>query len=164
MRAKVEVLLNSGKADAKKIKTLQETVNQLLPIVEAPTVTPELQKTLRDIVDLAKKGERKLREAKILSSLFFKGMHGRFDAVADAHHKTFEWIFEDEITEHQKELRGSFRDWLSSGNGIFHISGKLGSGKSTLMKFLCEQRKTEAELKHWAGMYPPRAETPGTIC
>jgi hypothetical protein len=46
----------------------------------------------------------------------------------------------------------SFIHWLSSGNGIYHISGKLGSGKSTLMKFLCEQKRTKEHLKQWAGM------------
>jgi len=43
--------------------------------------------------------------------------------------------------------RELFLHWLSSGNGIFHISGKLGSGKSTLMKFLCDHDRTTAELQ-----------------
>jgi hypothetical protein len=42
-------------------------------------------------------------------------------------------------------------NWLSSGTGIFHISGKLGSGKSTLMKFICEHESTAAMLRQWAG-------------
>ena len=41
-------------------------------------------------------------------------------------------------------------DWLTSGSGIFHISGKLGSGKSTLMKFLCESSRLSELLSHWA--------------
>ncbi|CZR68365.1 uncharacterized protein PAC_18264 [Phialocephala subalpina] len=46
--------------------------------------------------------------------------------------------------------RNALLNWLSSGNGIFHISGKLGSGKSTLMKYLCEHKATIAMLKNWA--------------
>jgi hypothetical protein len=42
-------------------------------------------------------------------------------------------------------------DWLSSGSGIFHISGKLGSGKSTLMKFLLKHPRTQMEISKWAG-------------
>lgn len=45
----------------------------------------------------------------------------------------------------------SLAAWLSSGNGIFHLSGKLGSGKSTLMKFLCEHELARTKLEAWAG-------------
>jgi hypothetical protein len=82
-------------------------------------------------------------------------MHGRFEAVEDAHCKTFEWIFEpDSKKDNQNGCSGpeSFKHWLSSGRGIFHISGKLGSGKSTLMKFLCEHKRTKNELQKWSGM------------
>ena len=34
-------------------------------------------------------------------------------------------------------------DWLRSDNGIFWISGKPGSGKSTLMKYLTENERTK---------------------
>ncbi|KAK3317381.1 hypothetical protein B0T19DRAFT_488646 [Cercophora scortea] len=49
------------------------------------------------------------------------------------------------------EIAEKFKTWLSSGSGVFHISGKLGCGKSTLMKFLCEHPGTKAELSRWAG-------------
>ncbi|KAJ4269477.1 hypothetical protein NW762_001137 [Fusarium torreyae] len=52
------------------------------------------------------------------------------------------------------ESRQKFLDWLSSSNTIFHVTGKLGSGKSTLMKFLCTHPRTETELTKWAaGLY-----------
>ncbi|OTB12252.1 hypothetical protein K445DRAFT_321245 [Daldinia sp. EC12] len=38
-----------------------------------------------------------------------------------------------------------------SGKNIFHILGKPGAGKSTLMKFLCENDITHERLKVWAG-------------
>lgn len=44
-------------------------------------------------------------------------------------------------------------EWLSWGSGIFHITGKLGSGKSTLMKFLFKHPSTQIKLLPWAGMY-----------
>lgn len=49
--------------------------------------------------------------------------------------------------------REKWTNWLSSGNGIFHIAGKLGSGKSTLMKFLCNHPQTKVALQKWAGMF-----------
>jgi hypothetical protein len=53
-----------------------------------------------------------------------------------------------ETKHHAREV---FINWLSSGEGIFHISGKLGSGKSTLMKFLFSHCRTKTELRKWAG-------------
>ncbi len=47
--------------------------------------------------------------------------------------------------------RASFIQWLRCGNNIFYISGKAGSGKSTLMKFLVQRRRTRDELTVWAG-------------
>lgn len=47
--------------------------------------------------------------------------------------------------------RACFLTWLRAGGGVFHISGKAGSGKSTLMKFLCGHERTEEELDVWAG-------------
>jgi len=47
--------------------------------------------------------------------------------------------------------RQLFRNWLTSGNGIFYVSGKAGSGKSTLMKFLTNDTRTKEELESWAG-------------
>jgi hypothetical protein len=56
----------------------------------------------------------------------------RHDDISEAHHKTYEWIFE------RQEI--GFTEWLSRGEGIFWIHGKPGSGKSTLMKFLLKKR------------------------
>jgi hypothetical protein len=44
-----------------------------------------------------------------------------------------------------------FLHWLREENGVFHISGKPGSGKSTLMKLLLRDERTKQELKEWAG-------------
>jgi len=58
---------------------------------------------------------------------------------------------EEEEDEAKSYARESLLNWLSSGTGIFHISGKLGSGKSTLMKYLCEHDNTKLLLEKWAG-------------
>ncbi|KAL2694890.1 hypothetical protein Neosp_001479 [[Neocosmospora] mangrovei] len=67
-------------------------------------------------------------------------MHRRIDQVHSAHVGTFDWILRE----------GSFVDWLSHGRGVFHIAGKPGSGKSTLMRFLCYDPRTEERLQQWA--------------
>ncbi|XXH01487.1 hypothetical protein Hte_007847 [Hypoxylon texense] len=40
---------------------------------------------------------------------------------------------------------------IPNKGSIFHIAGKPGAGKSTLMKFLCENETTIEYLKTWAG-------------
>lgn len=56
---------------------------------------------------------------------------------------------EDE--ERRAFSRQAFLSWLRTGNQVFHITGKAGSGKSTLMKFLCQHPRMKQELRDWAG-------------
>lgn len=60
-----------------------------------------------------------------------------------------------DVPEHLWKVMESARDdfivWLERDHGIFHISGKPGSGKSTLMKYLWQHRRTKDHLKAWAG-------------
>jgi hypothetical protein len=59
--------------------------------------------------------------------------------VAVAHEHTFEWIYETH-----------FAEWLRRDSGVFWISGKAGSGKSTLMKFLVNNATTTDIINRWA--------------
>jgi hypothetical protein len=80
---------------------------------------------------------------KFLKSLHFKQIKERQIEVKTAHINTFEWIFKDESLQ--------FLQWLRCPTDIFWIGGKAGSGKSTLMKFLCEHHQTDTLLSKWAG-------------
>ena len=93
--------------------------------------------------ELAEEGARVANEEKILTSLEFDERKRRFDAIKEAHPRTFEWMLEDSST--------GFREWLQCQNGIYWISGKAGSGKSTLMKFLSDHRSVKYYLHEWAG-------------
>jgi hypothetical protein len=54
----------------------------------------------------------------------------------------------------RQSTRQEFLTWLNSGRHIFHISGKAGSGKSTLMKFLAKSSRVKRELESWACGHP----------
>ena len=54
----------------------------------------------------------------------------RFREIDAAHDHTLSWIYEE------SELRLS--DWLDHGQGLYWITGKPGSGKSTAMKYICD--------------------------
>ncbi|KAI0113832.1 hypothetical protein F4776DRAFT_332710 [Hypoxylon sp. NC0597] len=83
---------------------------------------------------------------------------GRDDAFVkrlseESHDRNEKWITEkiDHIRSLQSQTRSNFLKWLSRGNCIFHISGKAGSGKSTLMKLLAFHPRAQEELKRWSG-------------
>ena len=93
-------------------------------------------------LSLAEEGKHVATAQKILRSLHFKTIKTRQVNVKEAHPKTFEWIFKD--PDDPLKPRTNFRQWMSSEskNGIYWISGKAGSGKSTLMKFLINHQFT----------------------
>ncbi|OJK02235.1 hypothetical protein ASPACDRAFT_58583 [Aspergillus aculeatus ATCC 16872] len=94
----------------------------------------------------------------LLESLKFGSMTDREDSVAVAHDGTFDWILAaDGSGDHNSSsVQESLVSWLSSGNndGIFWVSGKPGSGKSTLMRFLMSHPTTKKFLATWAGEEP----------
>lgn len=80
----------------------------------------------------------------ILQTLNYEQLREREFAITDAHTKTFQWVFD-------ANSNFRFREWLREKNGIYWITGKAGSGKSTLMKFIIEQHTTNKALREWAG-------------
>jgi hypothetical protein len=86
-------------------------------------------------------------ESFLLASLRFPTMENRFDEIEPAHRKTFEWIF----SPPPQHLRWSdFPQWLSGGTGIYWVNGKPASGKSTLMRFICDNPQTASLLNKWS--------------
>lgn len=79
-------------------------------------------------------------------------MDSRRDQVAEAAGSTFSWLIEEESVpqELSPELEISLKKWLRAGSGIFHITGKPGSGKSTFMKSIDESKVADAQLRRWA--------------
>ncbi|KAK3373067.1 hypothetical protein B0T24DRAFT_702432 [Lasiosphaeria ovina] len=47
--------------------------------------------------------------------------------------------------------RQEWETWLRERHGVFHISGKAGSGKSTLMKLVSNDQGTAKMLEQWSG-------------
>ena len=79
-------------------------------------------------------------QSQFIASLEYNDMIDRENRIATAHESTFQWIFQDDQSQDQQShsLRwSSFREWLETDNQLYWITGKAGSGKSTLMKFLC---------------------------
>ncbi|KAL8831663.1 MAG: hypothetical protein Q9191_000741 [Dirinaria sp. TL-2023a] len=89
------------------------------------------------------------KEEAVLSSLNFPQRIRRYEAIPEAHQKSFRWIFDGpEQSKYSSEPR--FREWLGVSGKPFWISGRPGSGKSTLMKFLANAPETMSSLSSWA--------------
>jgi hypothetical protein len=78
----------------------------------------------------------------ILASFEFETLHAREEDVKEKHAQTFGWIYSD---------KSPFARWLRQDSSLFWISGKAGSGKSTLMKYIFESSETRTGLETWAG-------------
>lgn len=94
-------------------------------------------------------------EIRLLKQLFFESIDSREHSIHEAEVGTFRWMLNEPVDiglpSHMAVARQSLIAWLNSGSGIFHISGRAGAGKSTLMKFLGHHPRTKVELEQWAG-------------
>ncbi|KAK1758148.1 hypothetical protein QBC47DRAFT_373811 [Echria macrotheca] len=98
------------------------------------------------------------KQKAILDALKFDGMDSRFGSVFSDIQDTFQWSLESQQPGPSSRDDNpadsdsvTLRDWLATGSGVFHISGKMGSGKSTLMKYIVQEPETQRLLDTWAG-------------
>ncbi|KAI0967407.1 hypothetical protein F4678DRAFT_241674 [Xylaria arbuscula] len=93
------------------------------------------------------------KEQAFLRSLDFASRRYRHDDIPEAYKRTFGWMLapSQQIGEGKDGQRSLLAQWLRHGNGTFWISGKAGSGKSTLMKYIANHDETHRSLETWAG-------------
>jgi type II secretory ATPase GspE/PulE/Tfp pilus assembly ATPase PilB-like protein len=82
---------------------------------------------------------------KITSSLYYTRKDDRYDDIDAAHRDTFNWALEGRAKG--STSWPSLTDWLQHDGGVYWISGKAGSGKSTLMKYLYQDPRFTEALK-----------------
>ncbi|CAH0044479.1 unnamed protein product [Clonostachys solani] len=138
-----------------KLEEMHDTIKRIQILAEAkrdghncPDSTSGLSASLNNMIDL---GRWVSGEQQILRSLQHESMYMRESRIDQAHTNTFDWIFKsDDSAPNDPQESPDFIKWLRNDTGIYWISGKPGSGKSTLMKFLCAHQKTETTLRLWA--------------
>lgn len=67
------------------------------------------------------------RENAILQHLGFPSRYDRYENVAEAHAKTFNWIFKESTSK--ERAWSSFTEWLKGDDSIYWIYGKAGVWK-----------------------------------
>lgn len=87
-----------------------------------------------------------------LEALYFPQMQTRENEVKDAHVGIFKWILDETPSQPNLPQKSHFRQWLQSQDqtvNVFWISGKPGSGKSTLMKYLANNVNLQTHFREW---------------
>ncbi|KAM0555868.1 hypothetical protein ACHAPJ_006269 [Fusarium lateritium] len=105
-------------------------------------------------------------ERLFVQKLRYDSMQERELTIKNAHEGTFRWIFEGNDAASRSTI--GFKEWLESEDTIYWITGKPGSGKSTLMRYILQptsqtvggddetnvvipRSRCEEHLRHWAG-------------
>lgn len=96
------------------------------------------------VVELADNARRTDEYQKLLESLLYTEIKQRYSDIEEAHTRTFKWMFRDDGST-------NFPLWLESASDLFWVTGLAGSGKSTLMKYIFENRDTRLRVLRWAG-------------
>lgn len=128
-------------------KECKDITQYILSVHDAPKEFTVKQEAVLDLLQavqsVADQSSDILAADSLTKSLWFPEMHERHDDMRGAYEKTFRWIYNDTT---------SFAWWLTSQDGVFWITGKPGSGKSTLMKFLEDDSETNHMLQKWAAI------------
>ncbi|KAK4446194.1 hypothetical protein QBC34DRAFT_412097 [Podospora aff. communis PSN243] len=95
----------------------------------------------------------KIFARRLLEDLSFWELEDRHERIPAAHEKTFRWILQPSAPN-QPRQGVDFIDWLEGDEEMFWITGKAGSGKSTLMKYICGESQTQQALLRWAAGRP----------
>lgn len=88
---------------------------------------------------------------RILESLRYPEMDARKNAIRENHPETFRWAFERRpgLPGVEDTTTTELVAWLQSDAQVFWISGKPGSGKSTLMRYIVMNPSTKEHFESW---------------
>lgn len=138
--------MESVKAHNKKLRKAQNVA-----MANMHEFSNRLQRMRTAADDAVKATARIAQERNCLRSLLFTEIERRYGNVEKAHTATFDWIFRDNVPSgNDQNTRVEFGQWLREREGHFWVEGKAGSGKSTLMKYIYEHKKTKRFLQQWA--------------
>ncbi|KAF7555937.1 hypothetical protein G7Z17_g1815 [Cylindrodendrum hubeiense] len=151
----IKALLASSKEDGTKLTRLELSITQLKQTLQDMTtmnvnsISDQALDQLKVLLHVGQDALIEVAKDRILRGIKagFEDMSYRYQSVDSPFGETFEWILDLDGTSAEAT---KFIQWLSSGDGVFHICGKLGAGKSTLMKKLCEHERTKTELEKWS--------------
>ncbi|KAI1880155.1 hypothetical protein JX265_001776 [Neoarthrinium moseri] len=177
--AKLDEIIKLSESREKSMEALMQNTCNLRAAVNATSLSGNALNDINSVFTATDDIVLQFWQRKVLDALQSNATNERYIAVEPAHAKTFEWLFDDtqdtcttELAQGREDealsspvtpnhdagssrhrhpyFSSTFVRWLRQGQGIFHISGKPGAGKSTLVKFACEHTMAKKHLKYWA--------------
>jgi adenylate kinase family enzyme len=145
-----DLVTNNKKLDIARAQELRQLRTYFEDALENTHNELNEGKLADEMTAVADRGLIYSAEQMILSKLRFRRLEDRYLSISSAHRMTLSWLFETGDTEGQRNGSTTFATWLQSEDTLYWISGRPGSGKSTLMKFLCEHPQTAKLLETWA--------------
>jgi hypothetical protein len=91
---------------------------------------------------------------RLLHFLRFQEIDNRYERIALAHQKTFEWIFRTPPIDGDRAKWADFAEWVKGDDPLYWVTGKAGAGKSTLMRYIFDHEHTQKALSSWAADRP----------
>ncbi|KAK4172783.1 hypothetical protein QBC36DRAFT_314514 [Triangularia setosa] len=144
-----------GQLDKASIDLIRnQTLHNSVASIIAPTVPGEDRKIIAANIIMFPSREREIQGQFLTTILGSGGTNHRQSQIHEAHDQTFQWIFTPSADKDFKPAWDSFVDWLESDSQLYWMTGKAGSGKSTLMKLISHHRRLLHHLKTWSQGQP----------
>ncbi|KAH6959344.1 prion-inhibition and propagation-domain-containing protein [Fusarium avenaceum] len=129
------------------LSSVQEDLSHVRSIAELDVIIQASTDTQPAVKSAAVAVKKAILHPQILQRLWFRHHEDRRFNVKEAHYKTLRWALDPPNSYMEWDDLGS---WLQDTRSIYWISGKAGSGKSTLMKYLLSQSRMLELLDKWA--------------
>ena len=163
--------LSQGQKDliVQLLETQQLVSEKVTESIKSSEVELTARLSLQNDESARKHREKEYNDCKrrLLKALAFPEINERRNMIegrVDDFGNTYKWILDNTRTENDRSEntesppKQTFVNWLKNGTELFWISGKPGSGKSTLMDYIyhnIQPGKTGSDLlRAWAGSHP----------
>lgn len=158
VRHRLDELALNSQTDLKKIADVVSTSHSQLEahITDAKNeIKTELRTELRsrDAQATIRRSDKRQAERRqdLLDALAFPDMNQRsYHVTKDTAPGTTKWIF-DMAPDDDQPKWANFGTWLREDDSVYWISGKAGSGKSTLVANIVQDERTKEGLAIWSG-------------
>jgi hypothetical protein len=131
-------------------RDISNQFGEMEKVLQATHESTTTNSSLKQLSEYARLGRELSGEQQILNHLRFDGMDDRHANIRPAHTMTFPWLFQSSTSPVAGRSVTRFVDWMVSEDRLYWISGKPGSGKSTLMKYAWDHDLTRSNLGAWA--------------
>ncbi|QKD53579.2 uncharacterized protein FOBCDRAFT_239360 [Fusarium oxysporum Fo47] len=122
-------------------------LNHIKNLAELDLVIQATANTRPSVSKAATTAKSALIQSRVVRSLWFRSYDDRRVNIKNPHFKTLQWALDPPSDYLQW---GDLNTWLQSASGLYWVSGKAGSGKSTLMKYLHQHDQTHTLIRTWA--------------